>query len=104
MVWMRRGTGRARQGTPADFSSVMPYAEASLRAVFGPCQAREIGCIGAGVERLIDATNIDEFALLVYLYRDRQPFLQCRQGGRPLREGNRLRTLRTLHDDDALPV
>ena len=39
MDGMRSGAGRAHQMTPADFSSVMPYAEASLRVVFRPCQA-----------------------------------------------------------------
>ena len=64
MDWMTRGTGYGRQGIPADFSSVMPYAEGSLRAVFRLCQVKALVYAEPGSVVLIDATNVDEFALL----------------------------------------
>ena len=42
----------------------MPYAKGSLRAVFRLCQAKAPVYAEPGSVVLIDATNVDEFALL----------------------------------------
>ncbi len=73
--------GETRHGhlqTWADCSSVLPYAGASLRGALECCQ----GSGPAAAWRQAQsghATDIDEFALLAQLHRDRHAFFHRRK-------------------------